>query len=393
MSPHKSATRPIQEISVSIYGYGGNLDMTKPLSVLLVDSLTTGHHGIYLRHIIDINNSENITFHTVLSESIPGVVADIKEFPTNINPLHFLLQKRKWLKHLNEYVVKINPDVVHFLTGDDVYQSAILGGVRLTNCYYPKILVTQHHVPNGRFRRRVFSSFCKKINKIIVHTGSAKKILCAMGIQEEKISLIHYPAFHGQFQDPILYNSHIPILKSHIPVLLSLGGTRYSKGLDVLLEALKSVSLPFRLVIAGKPEDFDQEFIDRNVATYAKAVDSRLRRVSDAEFIEAINAADCIVVPYRKSFDGASGPMTEGVWARKPIIGPNHGSLGDMIKTYKLGLTFEAENPNSLAEAITKFISEGGFPWNTEAEEFRKRLDPALFSQMYSNAYKELFLS
>ena len=50
----------------------------------------------------------------------------------------------------------------------------------------------------------------------------------------------------------------------------------------------------------------------------------------------AINACDYIVLPYRYSFDGASGPLVDGVIADKIIIGANHGSLGNLINNNNL---------------------------------------------------------
>lgn len=53
--------------------------------------------------------------------------------------------------------------------------------------------------------------------------------------------------------------------------------------------------------------------------------------MTDREFAEVIAASDIIALPYRKKFNGASGPLVEGVYLGKCIIGPNHGNLGKLF--------------------------------------------------------------
>lgn len=73
--------------------------------------------------------------------------------------------------------------------------------------------------------------------------------------------------------------------------------------------------------------------------------------MTDEEFEMAIQAVDAIVLPYRKTFNGASGPLGEGVAKGKMIIAANHGSLGDIVEKNHLGYTFESEN----IEALKKY--------------------------------------
>lgn len=60
--------------------------------------------------------------------------------------------------------------------------------------------------------------------------------------------------------------------------------------------------------------------------------------LSEEEFAYASEAADIIVLPYRKIFSGASGPLGEGVWKRKCIVGPMEGNLGYTDKKVSFGL-------------------------------------------------------
>lgn len=77
-----------------------------------------------------------------------------------------------------------------------------------------------------------------------------------------------------------------------------------------------------------------------------------LKWLSREEYIDSIVASDYIILPYTREFNGASGPLAEGVVANKVIIGSNYGSLGKIITENELGYTFEVENSEDLANVI-----------------------------------------
>lgn len=114
-----------------------------------------------------------------------------------------------------------------------------------------------------------------------------------------------------------------------------------------------------------------------------------LRYLTDSEICTIVSASDIVVLPYRKIFDGASGPLVEGVAYGKTIIGPNHGSLGQIIKDNHLGYTFESENVDDLARTINKALSEK-FTYDEYAEKYQKSLKTSYFIRSYTEIYKKL---
>ncbi len=117
---------------------------------------------------------------------------------------------------------------------------------------------------------------------------------------------------------------------------------------------------------------FHQGFIEEKVNNTRCNTIVRIKELSSEEFGWYCDASDCIVLPYRKIFRGTSGPLTEAVWRRKPVVGPDHGSLRDLIGTNHLGYLFESENAESLAGAIDTYLrSPGDFSWTDRAEAFR----------------------
>lgn len=201
------------------------------------------------------------------------------------------------------------------------------------------------------------------------------------------VTHIEYPQFNKFF---IIKNAKkflkLPI---NTQVIACIGGTRSDKGLDILLEALDEVTQPFHLLIAGKESDFTKTFIQDRIKNYKTKVTYVLKYLTDDELNLYISAADIICLPYRKIFNGASGPLTEGAWFRKTIIGPNHGSLGEIIIENELGYTFESENIEDLTKVLNTALTKE-FKWSEKAEQYRETLKTERFVEEYNNLYKKL---
>ena len=88
-------------------------------------------------------------------------------------------------------------------------------------------------------------------------------------------------------------------------------------------------------------------------------------------------------------FDGASGPLTEGVNHKKMIIGPDHGSLGRIIEEHHLGYTFESENVLSLHDVI-KTALEDDFSYDETADEYRNSLSPDTMRKQYESLFDQI---
>mgnify|MGYP000270178661 CR=1 FL=1 len=87
----------------------------------------------------------------------------------------------------------------------------------------------------------------------------------------------------------------------------------------------------FELLVDWEGMRNKKDEIQRLSASYKERVHLYLNYLSDEELEMAFQAVDVIVLPYRKTFNGASGPLGEGVGKEKMIIGTNYGSIGDII--------------------------------------------------------------
>lgn len=349
------------------------------MKIIYVESNTyDGHHLYYLNKLVEGNEEAKL----VVPKKVDGIPDDrqyIVGYPSS-NRKFFVY--RKWLNEVYAVIKKEKPDIVHFLYGDIFYR---FFGFGLKKKH--KTIVTFHQVRRGKLRDVSLKHIFRCISLGIVHTTGLLQELKAIGIRN--IAQIEYPNFTMNRTQTAQESKEFFSLPEGKRVIGAIGGTRHDKGLDMLLEALKRVQTPFHLLIAGTVNSFDETFIKERISDYQENVTLYLKYLDDDEYYHAVNASDIVALPYRRIFDGASGPLTDGAVKEKTIIGPSHGSLGKIIKDYHLGYTFESENVASLSEAIERALSED-FAYDDKAKEYVKKIDPERFKNNYLAIYDRL---
>lgn len=343
------------------------------MKIMYVDYSVEGHHVEYLKHLAENEAYESVVVlpqqvHKLKARQVVYSKLDLKEKKLSAYLRH--------MKELKEIAKREKADVIHFLDGDSVMRYFDLGYRILRE--YPMV-VTFHHLFPGKLREYSMKSVLNRVSKVIVHTDEIEMKLRSYGYSN--VSCVHYPCFL-----PLEHGNR----ESKGPkTLLALGGTRYDKGLDILLEALQEVKTEFRLIIAGKEEDFTREMIESAASSYRDKIELKLHFLSKEEVISCIQEADEIVLPYRKIFDGASGPMCEGAFQGKEIIGADHGSLGSMIRKNHLGRTFISENIEDLTKTLETSLNED-FTYDETAKAYQRSLDPQIFIRKCTSIYEGL---
>lgn len=340
---------------------------------MYVDIGISGHRLIYLNNLLQAVSAESFA---VLPENKEKVTGRCRHIPSPA--IRKISGYRKWIKDLKKIAVEEHPDVIHFLDGDTIMRYFGWGLSKFQPC---KIVITFHHFFPGKLREISMKRMLKSADMGVVHTEEILNKIKAFGCQN--IKCVPYPCFLKTSMQKGRGT------QNHPPVLLALGGTRYEKGLDILLAALKSVELPFKLIIAGAATDFDEEYITKAIQSYSSSVICNLQILSEEEVLVYLQCSDIIVLPYRKIFDGASGPMCEGVYLGKTIIGPGHGSLGEMIKRYHVGYTFESENITDLTQ-ILKVALSSSFIYDEAASNYQNSLQPEKFKKSYLEIYQQI---
>lgn len=353
------------------------------MRLLLVETQITGHHLTYLKGLLSALK-DNDEYLIVLPET--SLTTELPEDKICLIPFEKEGKRHyfQWLQQLTQIARQFQPDMIHLTYGDDLYRYMGAGLNSLKQI--ASLIITYHQIRRSTLRDFSIKRIAKRCHKVVVHTKQLSEDLQTIGIHN--IEHIEYPQFaNTESMDQQDALKELGISETQGKVLLALGGTREDKGLDILLEALRGVKEPFHLIIAGKEEQYSRDFIEKNIGLYRNQVSMFLEFLSEEKLQCCLNAADIMVLPYRKSFDGASGPLGEGVWLRKEIVGPSHGSLKQMIKENHLGKLFISEDPESLGSVLEKALSEEWKP-DSRYEDYRTELDPVRFADHYRKLYQ-----
>ena len=203
--------------------------------------------------------------------------------------------------------------------------------------------------------------------------------------RRNRLAFICYTkAVHDSFIDSPFYDAIVPmfrgvvISKGHnltkaearrylnLPqnetIFLHFGANHGFKNLETIFQAFRGLHGDYKLLFTGKidqaishnnPGKLTQEYgLQQNVVIVN-------RYISDDEVQYFFYAADALVLSHRKNFKGASGVLATAAQFDLPVITSDVGSAGEAVKNYNMGLTFQAENPLSLREAVSSFLDLG----------------------------------
>lgn len=343
--------------------------------VFLADNVFSGHHKIYQDTLLTIDKTSDCSIEM--------------EFDPDKFSLKYYLDRNRFIKEVISLIKKQQYSgckILHLLYIDNLYINPFFP--KLTKDY--KVIGTLHHYPQNEFKMNLLKMFSKKVNKIVVHSEYIKNKLLENEIKN--VEVVHYPSFYdyGKLPDKHLIKRKLGLPEDKI-IFSALGGTRYDKGLEILLESFNYISndLKSRIIlnIVGKEETFNKKFIDERIQKYSINARVHLGFVSDEEFMSNVLISDYIVLPYRKIFTGNSGPMTEAIKNMIPVLGPNYGNIGFLIENYNLGYTFTPEDPASIAETIINSIEKGK---KCIKSNYRENISVEKFKNSYKNMYNEL---
>lgn len=176
-------------------------------------------------------------------------------------------------------------------------------------------------------------------------------------------------------------------LTSTDKLVLCFGGTRFEKGADMAVEVLAHLPGRFHLLCAGKPVDFAADYLRQKAQELLSEQRLHLipRFVSDDETALILRASDIALFPYRKAFSGISGPLTQAAGVGKTIVTADIPALADLVRCYRMGVVFPAEDLGGMAEAIVRAES-----WTVDEKRVTSFLTehaPTAFSARVYEAY------
>lgn len=352
------------------------------MKVLLSERNFKGHRKTYMEWLAKI---QDINFYVLAPENF-GIKSDYffkYEHTKETNSLNDYL---KWIHQMDKIVKENKIDVLHILDGDSIMRWF---GYGLGSIKVKKIIITYHHFFPGKVRKLSYRLMCHNKKRLcVVHTASVERSLKKCGIKN--VVCNEYPAFNFksiEMRNPIhckeKYN--VPI---DVPTIGIIGGLDTYKNIIPFLNMMKKIKRKFHILICGKEKGITKEQIETAVKSYSEKVTLHIGFLSNQEYEEAIVASDMIFCIYGHEFDGASGPLTDGVCAGKFILACKHGSLGEIVAQNFLGITAECDDENDMlikTELALSWVKD--FKYGTQAQAYREGLDPHMFQENYKKKY------
>lgn len=233
--------------------------------------------------------------------------------------------------------------------------------VLLARLFRKKIVIHQHNkgMANDvdRWPYRCLLPLCYKNAKVILLSWYLYPDIEKV-VPKENVMICPNGIKVQEYKRPSVYNSPET---NHVPRLLFLSNLIESKGVFVLLDALK--------ILKDKGYSFICDFVGGetkkiDAKRFAEEVEKRElnemafyqgRKYGD-EKEEAFEQSDVFVFPTYYANETFGLVNLEAMAHKKPIVATNEGGIPDVVQDGVNGMISERKNPHSLAECLEKMI-------------------------------------
>ena len=201
------------------------------------------------------------------------------------------------------------------------------------------------------------NAICQIANKIHIHSQeSVSEIEKVIALPRQKIVIVphgNYIKDNQNYVDRSTARQRFGYQPNDV-VYLFLGQIRPYKGIDELITAFVQIQKNFphaHLLIAGQPVHPISKEAIANRAKIFPNVTVVEKRLSDSELQWFFNAADVVVLPYRKIL--TSGSVLNALSFSRPVIAPRVGMIKEIIKDGTNGYLYDPANIATLIDAMS----------------------------------------
>jgi glycosyltransferase involved in cell wall biosynthesis len=219
-------------------------------------------------------------------------------------------------------------------------------------------VITAHYVLSPRPGRRELAAARRvfaRMDAVVAHSQhGARRLRDAVGIDPGRIRVIHHGAFDYLTRLPEEKPLPAELRDAGGPVILFFGLLRPYKGIDVLLEAFRSVR-GAELWIVGNPR-MPVEPLRRLAEEAAGTVRFVPRFITDPEIPAYFRRADLVVLPYRDVEH--SGVLYTALAFAKPMVLSAVGGFPELAGEHGAARIVPPENPAELAQALAELVDD-----------------------------------
>jgi glycosyltransferase involved in cell wall biosynthesis len=195
-------------------------------------------------------------------------------------------------------------------------------------------------------RDRTGRRLAERMDATIVHTRRAAELLGG----GPRVHVIPHGAFEHLTRRPDERSLPPELASVEGPVVLCFGVVRPYKGVDVLVEAFRSLE-GAELWVVGRPLGMSLAELDAPAGVRFVP-----RYVSDAELPAYFRRADLLVLPHR-SVD-VSGVLGAGLAFGKPMVLSDVGGFRELVEEHGAGRLVPPGDASALAAAVSELLAD-----------------------------------
>lgn len=216
----------------------------------------------------------------------------------------------------------------------------------------PRVL-TMHNVLR-RERERLTRRVAARMDAVVVHTRAGAAELERLGADPARVHVIPHGAFDHLTAQPDERPLPQELAAVEGPVVLYFGTLRPYKGIEVLLEAFRSVR-GAELWVVGSPLGTAPERLRELGGPNVRIVP---RYLGDPEAPAYFRRAGVLVLPHLKV--DQSGVLFAGLAFAKPMVLSDVGGFGEVARDHGAGRLVPPGDPGALGEAIQALLDDPG---------------------------------
>lgn len=231
------------------------------------------------------------------------------------------------------------------------------GERRLRPVRQPRVLTVHYPLPRGRVPRARERALLRGMDAVVAHSEhGAARLRDELGLDPARVHTIEHGAFDYLTRLPDERPLPAELRDAGGPVVLFFGLLRPYKGIDVLLEAFRSVE-GAELWVVGRPT-MDLGPLYELAARVPGTVRFVPRFVTDPEIPAFFRRAEIVVLPYREIEQ--SGVLYTGLAFGKPIVASAAGGFTEVAERHGAARLVPAGDAVALAGALGELLADAG---------------------------------
>lgn len=284
----------------------------------------------------------------------PGVTGATLDYPPTTN-LRTATANLRTIYRLYKMMARFKPDVIQFQANRDyrMYMAARLMARRSPFVY--TVHDARPHLAESwdRIMHLVHAKYMRNAARLVCLSEAVKHLLVEQGVAGERIDVIPHPAH-------VLFRHWLePEHTRDDSTVLFFGRMNKYKGIGVLLESIPLVrrEVPAaKFVIAGGGAEVDS--YSERLREHSN-VEVIARRIANHEVAPLFAKASVLAMPYLEA--SQSGVVTIAYAFDTPVVATDVGGLPEAVEHGKTGLIVPPGDPEKLAEALVRILSDPGY--------------------------------